>query len=58
MYQVDEVAVKAKNRRAWGSLAYEILTTPSVLKDPLQLVPLAFSNITQSIKKEKKINNT
>jgi hypothetical protein len=38
--------------RAWGSLAFEILTTPSVLKDPLQLVPLAFGNITQSIKKE------
>lgn len=43
--------------QGWMSVAKELLTTPSVLKDPMQIVPLVFNNVSKSIRKEMNARN-
>ena len=38
--------------KAWWRLIAEIITNPSVLATPLKIVPLAFANITRSLRAE------
>ena len=38
--------------KGWFSLLKEIFSSPSVLKDPLKIVPLAFANITRTMRTE------